>query len=560
MIRTFAAASLLVLVGLHFFTASVSADTLTWNNYTSGMWNVSSNWSPARVPTINDKVVSTQGWIYTGAELAQCQALELGNTALAELSLGGRLLCNQAGDPSVTTVGSFGTLNIYDGASFETTTSTTSIAGRVNVMGAGAVFKVSQSPFAIAGGTVNLSDGGRLLTPQSSVSGWTGTLNVNNGGAWVHTHDGTSATEFDLGGTVNIYSGGQVKITKTTAAGMSMPRISGEVNVTGGGANFAYNGGAYPLYLDGAINVSSRGNANIQSPVLLNTAVSRLSITGQGSVSTNGLTLQNGELLIRDGSLKSTYFSTDSAGAFNIYGSGSDIQFTSFQHTGGRVTFYPGVHGTSTIKVSAEYTNRGGGPMYLDAPSAFMSLGVNTMDLISYGKQPMNEPYANNLTLYTIGQTMTYVNDMATLRLMVQRPEEFWDLEDTFRFEGGGQVSGTMMVEGRYTYLEAIFDGIDSPQTARLLADYLNQGQETSGLYFSLCNANSLMLTGGYLGTAGYGYFAWDLNGFNDSHNTSISLLGFNEIPEPSTWVLLLLGVVAMAGYGRASRKRQTHR
>ncbi len=120
-------------------------------------------------------------------------------------------------------------------------------------------------------------------------------------------------------------------------------------------------------------------------------------------------------------------------------------------------------------------------------------------------------------------------------------PDEDGLIKGTIRLEGGGN-----------TDLILYFKGFDSPDIAERVMQMLNNGGISPGVTVSLYGENSLLLSGNYLSNEGYAYFGWDFTppaiykSWDD-----ISLLGIRQIPEPATWVMLLLGTAGLACLAR---------
>ncbi len=81
-----------------------------------------------------------------------------------------------------------------------------------------------------------------------------------------------------------------------------------------------------------------------------------------------------------------------------------------------------------------------------------------------------------------------------------------------------------------------------------LLLDYLMNGLKGSNLMLQILNKDSLVLSGDYISDPlGYTFFAWDLTDFNNILGLTGDgriMLQSLSVPEPATWLMLLLGAV----------------
>ncbi len=193
--------------------------------------------------------------------------------------------------------------------------------------------------------------------------------------------------------------------------------------------------------------------------------------------------------------------------------------------------------------------------------TGFQAMRTDHWDLINAGSILNTTTVTNQTVFQNLYQTRVSDNGKAIVRLEYTSNTPVWKMWEspTYRFKDSqgveiGLEKGSLRVEGEYAYLEAIFKGVDDVGLAQLLANYLNDNMET-GLAFSVLSGNSLLLTGNYLGDVGYGYFGWDLSGFNNEYTANVSLLGFNVVPEPATWAMLLLGAAGLVVLIRKRKK-----
>ena len=62
---------------------SVHAETVSWNNSSGGSWNISSNWSPAKVPITGDDVLISDSEPISFNTTATIKTLKLKSARLA---------------------------------------------------------------------------------------------------------------------------------------------------------------------------------------------------------------------------------------------------------------------------------------------------------------------------------------------------------------------------------------------------------------------------------------------------------------------------------------------
>ena len=266
-------------------------------------------------------------------------------------------------------------------------------------------------------------------------------------------------------------------------------------------------------------------------------------------------------------------------GSLNIFGSKAAMEVGAIKANGDiqtgpsgwKTNFLLDVDGSTTIFVnpngnSSEATGvadlRNG--LTVQQP-AFLSLKTNTVDLVSALNGVIGpSQVVDDQTSFGFTELRPVENGREIVRLTILDNDPDWNLQGNYVVNGDdGLEKGSLYVDGKYTYLRVKFKGILDSGMADLLMKYLNDSLVDTGVEFGrwYCGSDSLLLTGDYLnlvdGDLGYAWFGWDLSGFNEANSSDITLLEFGEVPEPATWVMLMLGGAGMLGM-RVVRRRNS--
>ncbi len=466
-----------------------------------------------------------------------------------------------------------GSLRIQNGGTMSTTTfvhlgQQSGSTGAAVISGAGSHLNVGDLIVGYSGNaTLDITNGGRVSTTYKGSSiFWVGgtasstsVANVSGGGSVLDM--GFVSIGNGGNGTLNIKDGGKV-IGQRFYIGSNLGSV-GTTNISGAGSQLLADDLTVSWLGKGVLNIEDKATVTVVQPG------SYFSITLNGGT--------QGVVNIRNATLIAPQISAGYGDAIlNIKGSNATIiteklnEYAPFVAPRERVlnaNFYLDGNGASTINATSsalmyDATYGTGVKMTILTDKGFQALRTDHLDLVSAATmtgEPMT--VANQTVFQYLSQSKERQSGRDIVRMQFNDGEipYNWDLLLEYRFKDGndqeiGLVKGTMKVDGEYTYLAAIFEGLDSLSMAETLADHLNSRMNT-GQVFSVLNPNALLLTGGYLGAEGYGYFGWDLTEFNGLHNASVSLLGFNEVPEPATWTMMLLGLAGWVGVSRARNR-----
>ncbi len=271
----------------------------------------------------------------------------------------------------------------------------------------------------------------------------------------------------------------------------------------------------------------------------------------------------------------------------NIYGSKSDIQFGTLLQpstTPGQldINFTLDSYGASTIKAgTADLSNS---PLMDVNIPGFISLKTDQTTLLQTNS--LITPASNTNTLWKDNTPYQFKNNLSYTgangsAVIIQMDHAGIDAINTpwegivgvyeiFRTDDplrvNGTVSGALELHGEYTYLQAFFKGVEGKTYAdgtpmlTVLMNYLNDAVVETGVHFGALTSDSLLLTGPYLNDDGYAWFGWDLSGFNSTYASylgpgGVTLYQFNAVPEPATWVMILLAGPAVFFLRRHTRR-----
>ncbi len=431
------------------------------------------------------------------------------------------------------------------GGTFETKVDSVYIgnkgAGTLNLSGNGtftqvapnpgsAVFRVGAVNAENASGTVNLS-GGTLETNATYVffgDNGKGTLNLSGDGIFTHT-----GTNIYLG--VNGSSVGTINQTGGTLQGKDMLVI--------GGGNGGGNDGT-------GIYKMSGGKMSVDELV-----VGRY---GKGTMTVSGgeITLKKMSMLVSSGSATST---------LNIIGGRSEwtIDGPLTMDAGAKVNFTIDSTGLSTLEVRDTAT-LDGAAIHVDMAQGLVLLKQSVFD---GGEGVMNLITAGSISGTPTFSTSTLVSsNMTNNEYQIKFAADIPVLEFGASYQSitlgtdQGSTTGWLKLkndgsgEGAILQLDFHLDPqkYDNDDLDVLLA-YMNGGLEGSGheaVYYQFDDEHlyAHIYINPFLDS--YAYFGWNMTGLEGTL-AGIQLFGASAVPEPATWVMLLMGGAFVFTYRR---------
>ncbi len=321
------------------------------------------------------------------------------------------------------------------------------------------------------------------------------------------------------------------------------------------------------------VMVTGGGSLEVNSAVVGGIGNGELLIRGGSVTVANSLTLgesgtRGGYVYINEGTLVAGSISAGAAvneqglgGMLDMFGSQVNVSTGSLNVGGGKLALgftMAGQEDTVSVLQVANTAALSNVDVYFGGVARMQILQRDHIDLISAGTiTGAGAGTLHNSSAFG-GMVMNKVteNGRDTLRMEFRDDIAVLDLdkEAALMFPGeDGIIHGSILLKGGdNTDLILYFKGFDEPGVAERVAQMLNNGGIWPGVTVSVYGENSLLLSGNYLSNEGYAYFGWrferpDLFKAWDD----ISLLGIRQIPEPATWVMLLLGLAGIIGFAR---------
>ena len=505
-----------------------------WNHTGTGLWTDTSSWSPTAPtggPGVGDSATINQGTVEINAIPVTVDALSVGDVGILNLS-----------NAAVST-GAYGIGGIanHSGGSFETTSM------QLSADNATAILHLFDETSLWVKGHASIGYGGGAA--KSAV--------INQTSGVFKVGDVDSAASLTLAG--HGYGAENAFQAIYNMQGGTF-ECYGLVQMTG--SEFSDSGLAqWNIHEGSVVNIQPASNS---PDYYIGVCIGGMSLSdfmgGRAE-----LNIYGGEINVQGNIIGGSHNSH-----LNIYGSKADIHvenmFNSMGYEQGSldVNFMLDSHGTTTINASGDIdlTYSLSPDVEVNIP-AFFSLKTATTDLVSVAGTITNFTVKDNTPFHFI-ETRPTVGDDTVVRLTMSGDHDSWNLVGTYEvfdaMNPDGKESGALKVTGSESVpLHAVFTGLDG--LADVLVEYLNSAVVETGMSFSKIDETTLLLDGDYLGD-GYAWFGWDLSGFN-SGGYDVKLYQFNtllepfdtDVPEPSTWAMLLLGGAAMVGMRIRRRK-----
>lgn len=439
--------------------------------------------------------------------------LNIGHYGSGTLTLAGGSTASIPGYPFYATMylarnpGSDGTLNILD-STFNYSTKTVHAATAANTSATICV----QNNSTFTGGAMNLATAANtigMLDINRSAVILSGSLNAGTG-------PGTADNPSEVA--INITNGGSLNTQGNNAIGIGSYNHT-EVFVDGGSLQFG-------------ANLALGGGANSEATLSLHNAT----IEGQNLYAGGS------------GSLPDVY----------VLGSGSAINLTGNYNTTNLMNthflFDSTDTGTSAINTSSTDANS----INLDGDHIVSAWGMAYQNIENvftlYTGQ--EDSFSGSFSLTQAPGMKIADNDASsgTLKVGFDTGElDTWDLNSQIRFTPGDTSHGWVYIIGKAEFgFAATYEfGIPVDRTmADTLVEYLESGLSGTGasVFISKIEGSQVVLElpSEFFAAGEYNIIGWGLSHFNAINETSVTLLNMTHVPEPSTWLMLLPGLVGV--------------
>lgn len=402
------------------------------------------------------------------------------------------------------------------------------------------------------GGLIDYQSGSHLLVGYAS---GTGELIINGGLLDIKTTTDLRVGDADSTASV-LMTGGEFR----HAAGGNFVLIPTTAN-EGKGSLFVMTGGEF----NGAYISINQLGGNDAKTATMELSGGTVNLKNQLRVGQDGW----GTLTVSGGSVAASGFLVNIRGTgsvFNLIGSKSEWELGSMtSNASAQINLKLDSGGLSTLKVSGAATVNGTVSDILSVPGAAI-VKTNSVDFVSAGSLGATPTFNSSIFTQTAnGGTLSYAFNDDNLDTLM-----FGDDHQSITF-ATPQESGWIRLEQSGAADNSIFNisvaGDLGAGTVDDLLLYLNDSLDGFGYKFkeadSLTDLHLFDLNINPLNSEGYAYFGWDFEGFNDAYaNAAIGLFGAGAIgasasgvPEPATWVMLLLGAAAMGIFCRKRGK-----
>lgn len=359
-------------------------------------------------------------------------------------------------------------------------------------------------------------------------------------------------------GRLNIYNKGTVTTSAVSAVGTGAGG-RGYVDIRGTGSK--WNASA-----DVNIGTGGRGRVVVRDAGTMDTNTFTITLGGASSWATNRGWLDVEAATLHAYTIAGTGTKT---GKFNVLGHGSTINLDNGYNAGGNVGTYfyvdSSTAGTSIVNVGTkEGTQLNlGGTSYVSAYGMAMQRTNATFDIYNATSSTYTGTFtAPQVKVKSGGQSGT--SGVMTVEFDFDGANKVptWNLDQgrVYYVDPERIYMGWLKLEGTLTDdpLRAYFTYNDvavSDSVYLAFVDYLNNGLADAGLGVTLYQRDSkgveFNLIGSLLADSSLSVLGWGLDHFNDLHDVNISLQYLSNVPEPATWVMLLLGAAGLVAVRR---------
>lgn len=253
---------------------------------------------------------------------------------------------------------------------------------------------------------------------------------------------------------------------------------------------------------------------------------------------------------------------------FNIYGTKPSITIGNFNIVDADVAdysrdlntnFYLSSLGASTVEVLGDADMDG--LHEIGVYGGFISLKYNRYDLLHAAGDITGAFIVQDRTSLGFTGGIDHNEGIAFISFVPEDLENVWVWSESNVHERDqNDIMGSVWVKGNgeHTQVTAHLSGDSlTNELARQVVDYLNQNGD--GLVYSLIGDSTDILIGGTILDGNHSaYFSWDFTDFNTNYGlgTDIGIIMFSlPVPEPATWMMLLLGLGGMAAVYRKKKR-----
>jgi len=550
----------------------IESDVKYWN-VANGDWNTPANWFPLGVPTSNDVIYVTNGGaanasgdVILGHTASDWGVLRLSNGST--LNVGGNLQVGNYGMGTLVqsngvisaarlAIGGYGaSQGVYqmDGGQLNITGLTGRLwvgdwgkgtfiqtGGVVSVQGPVILALGQQSGYPPSEGRYEIH-GGQLTVSETLGVGWDFTWS-NNGGQAVFLQTGGTVTADRL--LVAVHASSRVSTYMMSG---------GSLTITGSDGVFIgdYSPGTF---------IQTGGNVTINGAGVYGCALCLGWAPGTGTyrISGGSLSVPNGAVGYATG--------TNAVGRFEVLGSASTLQFQSYRQNGiSTLVAAIGTGGVSTIQLTSGAAFLSGAMLDMDIYGGLALTSSTSFTLMQTSSGSISGTPTQTDAEPGLPYTVTNTGTALTASWSGAGYGPVWDsyaVPSELTIPGGaasGYLTILGAVPGRDVFVRLDLRDNSGPLSGvelAALADFMQQAGLTVYTNHPFLSApyDLLVLM---KPTASTSYLAWDFTDYDDARQevTGLVLTGLSiGVPEPSSFLLLALGVLAFL-LSRAARRR----